>query len=1055
MCARVSLLATLLAVITLAPIARAQSAQPSFVEFEGGQVRPLAVSPDGTHLFAVNTPDNRLEIFDVATDGSLLARTAATYATHTVPVGLEPVAVAARTNTEVWVVNHLLDSVSIVDLSGSQPRVRQTLLVGDEPRDIVFAQGGTRAFITCAHRGQQRTDPSISGVPGAGDPQLTIPSVNRVDVWAFDATNPGTTLGGTPLSIITLFGDTPRALAVSSDGATVFAAVFHSGNQTTSANEGVVCNGGASAGACTVNGVTFPGGLPAPNVDANNVTGPETGLVLKFNGTHWVDTLSRTWDNAVNFSLPDDDVFRIDATQNPPRAIVSAPHDGQPFAHVGTVLFNMVVNPSNGHVYVTNGDARNDVRFEGQRSPCSSPTSVVGHLSEARITVLDPVSGSVTPRHLNEHLDSGPDSSCTVPSPAGTADASLSTPLGMAVSSTGTLYVAAFGSSNPASPGTGGQVGVFSTTQLEAGTFTPSLASHILLSGGGASGLVLNEARNRLYVLTRFDNAVSVVNTSASPGSEVQHLALAGPVSFTPEPASVVAGRPFLYDATLTSSNGEAACASCHIFGDLDSLAWDLGDPSGTVLHNPNPFRVTVGENQDFHSLKGPMTTQTLRGLVNNGPMHWRGDRTVGNDPPPNNDPIANPAGDFEKFNVAFVGLNGMAGHCSVTTSQSSQGAANCSTGERCEGVSAGAMQAFAEFILQVMLPPNPIRALDSSLTTAQANGKNFFMNVTSDTLQTCNGCHALNPALGHFGTDGFSSFEGETQDLKIPHLRNLYQKIGRFGFPNVAPGINAAGDATLPAAGTFMGDQVRGFGFLHDGSVDAIFRFHNAQVFNNGFNGATVANCGTTDPNGCRRNVEQFMFAFDSDLAPIVGQEVTLTGTNSAAVGPRITLMLQRAVAGECDVVVKGILSGLQRGWVCTGSGCGGNGSFQSDRTGGPVLTDAQLRAQANTAGQELTYTAVPVGSGIRIGIDRDGDGFPDRTELDAGSNPADPASVPGTTTTTAPPTTTTSSSTTSTTAPTTTTTSTSSTTSSTTSTTTSTSSTTSSTTSTSTTTT
>src|SRR5262245_12690663 len=118
---------------------------------------------------------------------------------------------------------------------------------------------------------------------------------------------------------------------------------------------------------------------------------------------------------------------------------------------------------------------------------------------------------------------------------------------------------------------------------------------------------------------------------------------------------------------------------------------------------------------------------------------------------------------------------------------------------------------------------------------------------------------------------------------------------------------------------------------------------------------------------------------------------------------------MLQRAVAGECDVVVKGILSGLQRGWVCTGSGCGGNGSFQSDRTSGPVLTDAQLRAQANTAGQELTYTAVPVGSGIRIGIDRDEDGFPDRTELDAGSNPADPASVPGTTTTTTVPATTT----------------------------------------------
>ena len=77
------------------------------------------------------------------------------------PVGLEPVAVAARTNTEVWVVNHLSDSVSIVDVGATPPRVVRTLLVGDEPRDIVFAgrprrRHFTRAFITTAHRGQNR-----------------------------------------------------------------------------------------------------------------------------------------------------------------------------------------------------------------------------------------------------------------------------------------------------------------------------------------------------------------------------------------------------------------------------------------------------------------------------------------------------------------------------------------------------------------------------------------------------------------------------------------------------------------------------------------------------------------------------------------------------------------------------------------------------------------------------------------------------------------------------------------------------------------------------------
>src|SRR5438093_7843968 len=189
-----------------AGIARGQS----FLNFESGHVRPLALSPAGDQLFAVNTPDNRLEIYRITAGGITLDAE--------VPVGLEPVSVATRTNaaghTEAWVVNFLSDSVSIVDVNPSVAlsHVTKTLLVGDEPRDIVF--GGTahnRALITCAHRGQNR--PS--------DPQLTTPGIGRADVWVFDAS--GTAIQGSPL---TLFGDTPRALAVSPNGATVYAAAF-------------------------------------------------------------------------------------------------------------------------------------------------------------------------------------------------------------------------------------------------------------------------------------------------------------------------------------------------------------------------------------------------------------------------------------------------------------------------------------------------------------------------------------------------------------------------------------------------------------------------------------------------------------------------------------------------------------------------------------------------------------------------------------------------------------------------------------------------------------
>jgi YVTN family beta-propeller protein len=150
-------------------LARSAPAASSYTLFESGQVRPLAVSPDGTRLFAVNTPDNRLEIFAIAPGGL----------THieSVPVGLEPVAVAARSNGEVWVVNHLSDSVNVVDVSGVSARVLRTLLVGDEPRDIVFAgPGGTRAFITTAHRGQN------TPLQATIDVVLTTPGIGRADV---------------------------------------------------------------------------------------------------------------------------------------------------------------------------------------------------------------------------------------------------------------------------------------------------------------------------------------------------------------------------------------------------------------------------------------------------------------------------------------------------------------------------------------------------------------------------------------------------------------------------------------------------------------------------------------------------------------------------------------------------------------------------------------------------------------------------------------------------------------------------------------------------------
>src|SRR3989442_5046734 len=114
----------------------------------------------------------------------------------------------------------------------------------------------------------------------------TTAVLGRADVWVFDVTSLGSTLGGTPLTKLTLFGDTPRALAASPDGNTVYAAVFQSGNQTTALNEGLVCDGGSTATSCTVGGATMPGGLPAPHLDLLCHAPPQTGMNLQIKPAH-------------------------------------------------------------------------------------------------------------------------------------------------------------------------------------------------------------------------------------------------------------------------------------------------------------------------------------------------------------------------------------------------------------------------------------------------------------------------------------------------------------------------------------------------------------------------------------------------------------------------------------------------------------------------------------------------------------------------------------------------------------------------------------------------
>jgi hypothetical protein len=465
------------------------------------------------------------------------------------------------------------------------------------------------------------------------------------------------------------------------------------------------------------------------------------------------------------------------------------------------------------------------------------------------------------------------------------------------------VYVTALGNDRMAviDPSAGGSI-----TQMKARVSTVE----------GPTGIVVDDARERIYIVGRNHNQLQTLSTGT-----LEEMALTG-IGFDPTPDAIVNGRKFFYSGTRTSSHGDQACATCHVFGDTDNLPWDLGDPSGPFVPppSPNPFFL-----EGFDPEKGPMQTQTLRGMTATEPLHWRGDRE-----------------DLSAFKPAFLSLLG-----------------------RPAAFPDSEMAAFNAFTMPIAYPPNPNRFLNDSLRDAPPSvasarrGRVFFMNATVDGGR-CVDCHAL-PA----GTNRLMVPDNallSDQDMKVPHLRNMYKKIGF----NAAPGsVNKHGTA-----------------FTHDGQIDNLFNFLNFPLFNFG-------PPATADDH--RRDVEAFLLAFDTGTPPAVGFQVTFDGNPNPEGELQVDTLQTVYDSDRCDIVAKGRIGTQPRGWVYVGGGF-----WDSDKALEPELTTAQLLALATGSGSALTVTGVPKGSGTRIGIDRDRDTYPDGDELDAGSDPGNPASTP-----------------------------------------------------------
>ncbi|MCI0675087.1 MAG: dockerin type I domain-containing protein [Phycisphaerales bacterium] len=921
--------------VALATVAGA-GAQTSFVNWETPHVHPLDMTPDGSRLLAVNTADNRLEVFTITSSGL----------THTgsIPVGLDPVTVRLRSDDQAWVVNHVSDSISIVDLSAHN--VVSTLWTADEPCDVVFAGSPPRAFVTCSQ-------------------------ANRVQV--FDPL----VLDAAPIDIA-IVGEDPRALAVSPDGSTVYAAVFESGNRTTILGGGATTLNFFPPNVVSHASGPYGGQNPPPNMgqsfqpplNPDNPPPPAVGLIVRKNDQGvWLDDNGGDWTEFVSGSsaglsgrpvgwdLWDHDLAQIDA-----QTLEVSYRTG-----LMNLCMAIAVNPSTGQITVVGTEAINQVRFE---------SNLNGRFLRTQIAVLDAAGGSAPQiTDINPHL------TYTQPTvEQSLRDLSIGDPRGIVWNAAGTLgYIAGMGSNNMVVVDAAGE-------RSEPGA--------VIEVGQGPTGVAIDEAQSRLYVLNKFEATISVID--AAKRVELDRVSL-----FDPTPASIRLGRPHLYNAHETSGLGHISCASCHPDGRMDRLAWDLGDPSGQMIpfdQNCNFGSAVLGAGPcpDWHPMKGPMVTQTLQDIIGKEPHHWRGDRDG-----------------IEEFDQTFMNLQG--DDQMLTEAQ---------------------MQELENLLATIALPPNPFRNLNNTLPTSLPLPGQYYTGVggaPGTPLPSGNASAGFGDFLNHHLVQGFAVSCSTCHTLPTGVGTNMYTPSGGGGLVPFPPGPNGELHHTVVFSalsetpsmsikvvqlrnlhekiGFEMTQQhsVSGFGFLHDGSVDSLARF----MGNPPFIGFTQQIDGP--PSVKVPRMVAFMMAFsgsDLQLAGVntppggplsrdahaaVGRQITFNASNA---DPILVAQLNALIAiadtppdntpgPRISLVAKGLQQNIARGYAYAGGG-----QFQSDRQSESVSTNALIAAAGG--GAEVTFTAVPFGTQTRIGIDRDEDGYFDRDELDAGSDPADPNSVP-----------------------------------------------------------
>ncbi len=871
-----------------------------FLQFESGPTNSLLLTRDGTRLLVLNTTDDRVEVYRIAgtplpgqpgmggsisssaggvsSSGGVIGNSPALPSILAIEssifTGLEPVAMVEHPTQDDIVFVANHVSDSVSVVDLALGNVIATIQVGDEPQGLAIAEG--KLFVACARA------PATPLAPGA-----TLPGPIEENVVVVAQADPPYSL----LKNVVLDGMKPRGVAVA--GGTVYVAIQNSGNHTTLLDE----NHTKPLGLEQTVWDAFDGGpfpinpvLVKPELNAQNFARgwyvPNAGRIV----------FDFEYPNLVH-SLSDQDVFALDAATGSRLPFLAT--------GVGTTLYDIAVNPITQKLWITNTDARNRTRFEPR---------LEGSATTNRITLVDAINGT------HQEVELTPP---TLP-----ANEALPTAITFGAGPTPLAFVAASGTAS---------VLVFDAATA---AFRKRIAT-----GPIPSGLAFDSKRSLLFVHTRGDESIR-----AYDGKRFDAVLPIVRLPYDPEPPHARAGRIHLYDARSSSGhgNGSLACASCHVFGHGDGLAWDLGDPEGglaycfpDILKGLGSFEnelVVAPTTPVQHPLKGPMVTQSLRGLIDPDtkddlPLHWRGDRRT-----------------FHQFKNAFRALLGGS------------------------GVAEADMQSFARFLRSLRYAPNPYGPRDRVYTGTDAAGADKFgMNPSFSGKDysaavgvSCIDCHNGDFFGKHdfTGSRPVSSAGSFTQIFQTAQLRMAYEKHS---------------------------PELTGFGLLHDGAVDGVRGFMDFTIPNGG--GATFHNFTTQD----KDEVAAFVEHWDHGLSPLVGAQFTLDPSNVAAATSFLDLAETQAKTplSNVDLVLKGYRIApdgaiLDRGALYQWNPSQQKWGYQFD-TGDFVDRNVVLLVvQAGIA--RFTFTCVPPGLGTRLGIDRDEDGAFDFVEHMAGLDPTRP---------------------------------------------------------------